>query len=296
MKDHIGFLEILEKIVQTWKEQRAKFLQSAKDILPRLREFADEGLKGAGEGDQETLDVDLLEEAYHQFVTRFDPVNGGFGRTSLSCYCLYPITYSAVIVPPKFPVPTKLAFLLRLGTFPRTVKDVVGERECENAVAMVMTTLRAMADGGIHDQIGHGFSRYSVTSDWSLPHFEKMLYDNAQLLGIYLDAWLVTKDQKMLDTAIDVATYLCDDALAHKDGGFYSSEGADSLYRKTDTDKRGMTLIRSPFSSVVANIVSRGCILCLGAPRARDPPRRSRSIHLCKVLERPPGRQCGSSR
>lgn len=134
----------------------------------------------------------------------------------------------------------KLAFLLRLGTFPRTVKDVVGERECENAVSMVMFTLNAMADGGIHDQIGHGFARYSVTADWSLPHFEKMLYDNAQLLGIYLDAWMVTKDQKMLDTATGIANYLCDDALANKDGGFFSSEGADSLYRKGDSDKRGL--------------------------------------------------------
>lgn len=79
MKDQIGFVEILEKIVQTWKEQRAKFLASAKEIMPKLKEFTDEGLKGPGEGDDETLDVDLLEEAYQQFVTRFDPVNGGFG-------------------------------------------------------------------------------------------------------------------------------------------------------------------------------------------------------------------------
>lgn len=79
MKDQIGFVEILEKIVQTWKEQRAKFLASAKEIMPKLKEFTDEGLKGAGEGDDENLDVDLLEEAYQQFVTRFDPVNGGFG-------------------------------------------------------------------------------------------------------------------------------------------------------------------------------------------------------------------------
>lgn len=80
MKEQIGFVEILEKIVQTWKEQRAKFLASAKEILPKLKEFTDEGLKGAGEGGDETLEVDLLEEAYQQFVTRFDSVNGGFGR------------------------------------------------------------------------------------------------------------------------------------------------------------------------------------------------------------------------
>jgi uncharacterized protein YyaL (SSP411 family) len=96
-----------------------------------------------------------------------------------------------------------------------------------------------MARGGIHDQIGRGFSRYSVTADWSLPHFEKMLYDNAQLLGVYLDAYLVTGDSYLLETAISTADYLCDDALKNPAGGFYSSEGADSLYRRTDSEKRG---------------------------------------------------------
>jgi uncharacterized protein YyaL (SSP411 family) len=100
-----------------------------------------------------------------------------------------------------------------------------------------------MATGGIHDQIGHGFSRYSVTADWSLPHFEKMLYDNAQLLGVYLDSWLVTGDQLLLDTAIQTAEYLCDDALKNSAGAFFSSEGADSLYRKTDSEKRGESFI-----------------------------------------------------
>lgn len=120
---------------------------------------------------------------------------------------------------------------------------------------MVLHTLRAMGNGGIHDQIGHGFSRYSVTADWSLPHFEKMLYDNAQLLGVYLDAWLVTKEERMLEIVEDVGNYLCDDVLAHKDGGFCSSEGADSLYRKEDTDKRGVffLLLHSTFCSALTS-------------------------------------------
>lgn len=78
--DQLGFLEVLEKIVQTWKEQRSKFLASAKEILPRLKEFTDEGLKGNAGEQAENLEVDLLEEAYSQFVTRYDPVHGGFGR------------------------------------------------------------------------------------------------------------------------------------------------------------------------------------------------------------------------
>jgi uncharacterized protein YyaL (SSP411 family) len=97
-----------------------------------------------------------------------------------------------------------------------------------------------MAKGGIQDQVGYGFHRYSVTADWSLPHFEKMLYDNAQLLGVYIDAWLVTDDEDMLKTAINTADYLCDDVLHNPEGGFFSSEGADSLYRRSDTEKRGM--------------------------------------------------------
>jgi len=96
-----------------------------------------------------------------------------------------------------------------------------------------------MSRGGIHDHVGHGFARYSVTPDWSLPHFEKMLYDNAQLLAVYLEAYLVSNDTAMLDTAIDCADYLCHDALHHEGGGFYSSEDADSYHRKNDTEKKG---------------------------------------------------------
>lgn len=97
-----------------------------------------------------------------------------------------------------------------------------------------------MSNGGIHDHIGHGFARYSVTPDWSLPHFEKMLYDNAQLLSVYLDAYLVSQDNMMLDTALDIAEYLVNDALLDRRGGaFYSAEDADSLYKPTDTEKRG---------------------------------------------------------
>jgi uncharacterized protein YyaL (SSP411 family) len=79
-KSQLGFQEVLEKIIQTWKEQPAKCLASAEEILHQLREFADEGLKGAGEGHEENLELDLLEDAYQQFNTRYDSVHGGFGR------------------------------------------------------------------------------------------------------------------------------------------------------------------------------------------------------------------------
>ncbi|RPA99950.1 hypothetical protein L873DRAFT_1681898 [Choiromyces venosus 120613-1] len=220
MKDQLGFLEVLEKIANVWKEQHERCVASASDILNQLKEFTDEGLKGTGGEPGDGLELDLLEEAYQHFMARYDPLYGGFGNA------------------PKFPTPVNLAFLLRLGTFPATVQDIVGEMECENAKSMVITTLQSMAKGGIHDHIGHGFSRYSVTANWNLPHFEKMLYDQAQLLSIYIDAWLVTKSPAMLEAANDIADYMCLDALKSPEGGFYSSEDADSLYRKADTEKR----------------------------------------------------------
>ncbi|KAF3086999.1 hypothetical protein TWF706_011288 [Orbilia oligospora] len=222
MKDQIGFVEVLDKIVKVWKEQQDKCLASAKDILKQLKEFSDEGLKeqGGNQDGAEILEIDLLEEAYQHFLSRYDTTHGGFGTE------------------PKFPTPTNLAFLLRLSSLSSVVEDVVGDVECERAKFMAVTTLRHMSRGGIHDHIGNGFARYSVTADWSLPHFEKMLYDNAQLISVYLDAYLLTKDKEMLDAALDAADYLCLGPLSHKDGGFYSAEDADSYARKGDTEKR----------------------------------------------------------
>ncbi len=103
---------------------------------------------------------------------------------------------------------------------------------------MALATLDAMNKGSIHDQIGNGFARYSVTSDWSLPHFEKMLYDQAQLLPVYLDAYLISKNAEYLGTVHDIATYLTTAPMQAENGGFFSSEDADSLYRPNDKEKR----------------------------------------------------------
>ena len=104
---------------------------------------------------------------------------------------------------------------------------------------MVTYTLEKMALGGINDHIGTGFARYSVTKDWSLPHFEKMLYDQGQLLQVYVDAYLLSKKPILLETAQRIAEYLVNDALAHKDGGFYSAEDADSLPTPNSHEKKG---------------------------------------------------------
>lgn len=219
-EEHVDFISILQKLSTVWKEQEERCRQDSKQILAQLKEFAAEGTSGdrLGEGDS-GLDLELLEEAYQHFFSTFDSVNGGFGGA------------------PKFPTPSKLAFLLRLGQYPQAVIDIVGAAECKHARNMAIETLRKMARGGIHDHIGHGFARYSVTADWTLPHFEKMLYDNAQLLSVYLDAFLVSSDPEMLGCVYDIATYLTT-SLASPTGGFYSSEDADSLARASDQEKR----------------------------------------------------------
>jgi uncharacterized protein YyaL (SSP411 family) len=218
--DQVDFLGILDKLSTVWKEQESRCRMDSAQILKQLKEFAAEGtfggrLGGGGDG----LDIELLEEATSHFASTFDNVNGGFGSA------------------PKFPTPSKLSFLLRLGQYPQVVIDVVGATDCRHAQSMAITTLRKMARGGIHDHIGNGFARYSVTADWSLPHFEKMLYDNAQLLHVYLDGFLLSRDAELLGVVYDISDYLTT-TLAHPAGGFYSSEDADSFYKRGDSEKR----------------------------------------------------------
>ncbi|PWY77424.1 hypothetical protein BO70DRAFT_339166 [Aspergillus heteromorphus CBS 117.55] len=218
----IGFVEILEKLRDVWQTQQQRCRESAKEITKQLREFAEEGTH-SNQGDRqadEDLDIELLEEAYQHFVSRYDPVHGGFSGS------------------PKFPTPSNLSFLLRLGVYPSAVSDIVGLDECRNATAMAVNTLINMARGGIRDHIGHGFARYSVTADWGLPHFEKMLYDQAQLLDVYVDAFKITHNPELLGAVYDLATYLTTAPIQSPTGAFHSSEDADSLPTPNDTEKR----------------------------------------------------------
>jgi uncharacterized protein YyaL (SSP411 family) len=219
-EDQVDFLGILNKLSSVWRDQEDRCRQDAAQILERLKDFAAEGTFGdkLGEGG-DGLDIELLEETQAHFASTFDSVNGGFGSA------------------PKFPTPSKLSFLLRLSLYPDVVQDIVGASECQKGRTMAITTLRKMARGGIRDHIGHGFARYSVTADWSLPHFEKMLYDNAQLLHAYLDGFLLSNDAELLGVVYDISTYLTT-TLSHPEGGFYSSEDADSFYKPGDTEKR----------------------------------------------------------
>lgn len=228
LEDHVDFLGILGKLSTAWREQEARCRQDSAQILQQLKDFAAEGtlgggaLKTGGGPAPEGLDLDVIDEAYQHLMSTFDTTNSGFGAA------------------PKFPTPSKLSFLLRLPHFPQPVLDVVGAEEVKSAQFMALSTLRAMARGGIHDHIGHGFSRYSVTADWSLPHFEKMLYDNAQLLNVYLDAFLglPEPDAELLGVVYDLAAYLTSTPIARPGGGFYSSQDADSFYRRGDKETR----------------------------------------------------------
>src|SRR5258708_21404054 len=132
------------------------------------------------------------------FKRAYDPRNGGFGTA------------------PKFPQPSQPAFLLREGV---RFKD-------PDAVRMVLHTCDRMAAGGIHDQLGGGFARYSVDAEWLVPHFEKMLYDNAQLLNLYLDTYLVSGDARHADTVPRIIRHILRD-MTHPAGGVFSSRGPD---------------------------------------------------------------------
>ena len=221
--DRVGFMEILEKMRTVWIHQEGKCRETAKDITKQLREFAEEGVHSNQMGEKHDdmgLELDLLEEAYQHFAKKYDKVNGGFSQS------------------PKFPTPVNLNFLLILEQWPKIVKDIVGEDECQTAKAMAINTLRKIARGGIRDQVGYGFARYSVTADWSLPHFEKMLYDQAQLLDLFLNAFLITRDPEMLGVVYDIVSYLTSPPIAAPTGGLYSSEDADSNPTRFDNERR----------------------------------------------------------
>jgi len=189
-----GFIDILKEIARAWEEDRARIETSAESITERLREL------GRDSGGRPVPEPGVLDEGVRQFATAFDARRGGFGDA------------------PKFPRPSELLFLLREHA--RTGST--------NARDMVLVTLRAMALGGMRDHVGGGFHRYSVDGNWRVPHFEKMLYDQAQLVLAYLEAAQATGDPFFAAVAEDTLAYVQRD-LTDEAGGFYSAEDADSV-------------------------------------------------------------------
>ena len=194
---HPAFKRVLQRIAEAWKNDRAKISSQAANIVDALREAAKDQIS-AGK-----IDAVSLESAYQQFARTFDAHEGGFGGA------------------PKFPRPVTLNFLTRFHA--RNPDSDSGQ----HALEMVLLTLRKMAAGGIHDHIGGGFHRYSVDAYWHVPHFEKMLYDQAQLASAYLDAFQITGESDFATTARDILNYVRRD-MTSPEGGFYSAEDADS--------------------------------------------------------------------
>src|SRR5437870_10474841 len=193
-----GFKKVLERVATAWKENHDNIAEQSGQIVAALRESQS---GGTGEG---KIDAAILEAAYKQLDRSYDPKEGGFGNA------------------PKFPRPVALNFLTRF--YARDPTSDAGKQ----ALEMALFTLRKMAAGGMHDHIGGGFHRYSVDRYWHVPHFEKMLYDQAQLAVAYLDAFQITRDRQYEAVACDILDYVARD-MTSKEGGFFSAEDADSL-------------------------------------------------------------------
>ena len=190
-----GMLDFVPRVKEVWKTGRDKVLDSANQITSALQQASNvsNGSKG------EELGQSTLKVAYSQLSQSFDTVHGGFGRA------------------PKFPTPHNLLFLLRYWK----------RSEDNKALEMVEKTLDAMRRGGVYDHIGFGFHRYSTDPQWLLPHFEKMLYDQAMLTIAYTEAYQATGKKDYEKTAREVFRYILRDMTA-PEGGFYSAEDADS--------------------------------------------------------------------
>ncbi|MDP2498276.1 MAG: thioredoxin domain-containing protein [Candidatus Palauibacterales bacterium] len=191
-RGRMGLMQLVSRVGDLWENERERVLTSGDQILDALEQ--QERRRPGGE-----LSADVLESAYGQLASRFDEAMGGFGQA------------------PKFPSPHNLLFLLRHH-------DRTGE---ERALEMVTTTLRRIRMGGIRDHLGGGFHRYSTDARWLLPHFEKMLYDQATLALAFTETFQVTGDEEFADAVDEIHRYVSRD-LSSPEGGFYSAEDADS--------------------------------------------------------------------
>ncbi|MGQ4873439.1 MAG: thioredoxin domain-containing protein [Promethearchaeia archaeon] len=188
----IGLKELILRIKQLWNNQKNKIKLSADEFFFVLQNFTEEA-------PGQKLDLKILDNLYYDLRESFDYKKGGFGRA------------------PKFPTPQNLLFLLRYWK----------RNKEQYALEMVEKTLTAMRNGGIYDHIGYGFHRYSTDSDWLVPHFEKMLYDQALIAYTYLEAFEATKNIYYANIAREIFTYVLRD-MSSSNGGFYSAENADS--------------------------------------------------------------------
>ncbi len=193
-----GFRTVLARIADGWAKDRDGIVKHGEEVSRQLAEYAAGGAATADAPGRATLAMGLS-----QLTKRFDEVEGGFGGA------------------PKFPQPSMVNFLLRMAVAPQI-------EERDHARKMALFTLEKMAAGGVHDHLGGGFHRYSVDKFWHIPHFEKMLYDQAQLARAYVDAFALTRDPRWEAVARDILDYVLRD-MVDREGGFHSAEDADSL-------------------------------------------------------------------
>jgi len=215
-----GFLSTLRAIAHGWAHERDKLIAEGDRVISALQDHATSRhstlnprpSESASVSQPSTLNSQLLESggaaferAFNYFYEAFDPAHAGFGGA------------------PKFPRASNLNFLFRAAAIQGVTSDVGTE-----GIRLATATLQAMARGGIHDHVGGGFHRYSVDEAWFVPHFEKMLYDQAQIALNALEAKQATGDERFAWLARDIFEYVARD-LAHPSGGYYSAEDADSL-------------------------------------------------------------------
>ena len=191
----MGMMEFIPKVKGLWESDRENVLQSADAVTDALKKATDVSQNTQGKD----LSTKTLDTAYNQLLRNFDETNGGFGTR------------------PKFPTPHNHLFLLRY--WKRTADPL--------ALQMVEKTLKEMRLGGIYDHVGFGFHRYSTDQNWLLPHFEKMLYDQAMLVMSYTELYQATGKKEYENTAREILTYVLRD-MTSDEGGFYSAEDADS--------------------------------------------------------------------
>ncbi len=190
--NRIGMMELIPRIKEVWLNKRDDINKSADEITNALKRSSNQ--------DQKTeIKKEIFDRAFESYKQRYDSTFGGFGNA------------------PKFPSPHNLMFLLRY--YYRT--------KSESALEMVTHTLTQMRLGGIYDHIGFGFARYSTDREWLVPHFEKMLYDQAMLCMAYTEAFQITQNKLFKHTANEILEYVLRD-MTHPEGGFYSAEDADS--------------------------------------------------------------------
>ncbi|KAG7506314.1 spermatogenesis-associated protein 20 isoform X1 [Solea senegalensis] len=205
-----GLKTVLNRITEQWQNNRPALESSGEKILEALKKGT---AVAANPGESLPLAPDVANHCFQQLVQSYEEEYGGFK------------------VAPKFPTPVNLMFLMSYWSVNRSTSEGV------EALQMALHTLRMMALGGIHDHVAQGFHRYSTDSSWHVPHFEKMLYDQAQLAVAYITASQVSGEPLFADVAKDILLYVSRD-LSHESGGFYSAEDADSVPASGGPNKR----------------------------------------------------------